>query len=105
MNLKSFVLPMEEIQAFCQKWRIAEFALFGSVLRNDFRTDSDLDVLVRFAPNASWTLLDLVTMQYELEKIVGRKVDLVEKRVVENSDNPIRRTEILSSAQVVYSQV
>ncbi len=75
MKLKNFVLPMENIQAFCQKWRIIEFALFGSVLRDDFRPDSDLDVLVCFAPHAPWTLLDLVTMQDKLEKIVGRDVE------------------------------
>ena len=105
MKLKNIVLPIEEIKAFCQKWRITEFALFGLVLRNDFRPDSDLDVLVSFAPHSLWTLLDLVTMQHELEAIVNRDVDLIEKRVIENSDNWIRRNEILNTAQVIFSKI
>lgn len=49
MKLKTTELPMEEIRVFCQKWQIIEFALFGSALRDDFRPDSDLDVLVSFS--------------------------------------------------------
>lgn len=97
-------LSIDVIQTFCQKWQIAEFAVFGSVLRDDFRPDSDLDVLVSFFPQAPWTLLDLVTMQHELQQIVNRDVDFIEKRAVEKSDNWIRRNEILNTAQVVYSQ-
>jgi uncharacterized protein len=104
MKLKTTELPIEEIKVFCQKWQIIEFALFGSALRDDFRPDSDLDVLVSFSPNAPWTLLDLVTMQHELENLVRRDVDLIEKRVVERSENWIRRNEILNTAQVFYAQ-
>ncbi|MGV0029207.1 nucleotidyltransferase family protein [Phormidesmis priestleyi] len=102
INLNTINLSIETLKAFCQKWAIVEFSVFGSVLREDFRPDSDLDVLVRFTPDAPWTLLDLVTMQYELEDIVGREVDLLEKQVIETSDNWIRRNEILNTAQVVY---
>jgi len=101
----SIDLSTDTLKAFCQKWQIAEFALFGSVLRKDFRPDSDLDVLVSFFPQAPWTLLDLVIMQHELQAIVKRDVDLIEKRAIENSENWIRRNEILSTAQVLYSQV
>jgi|694.fasta_scaffold25624_14 predicted nucleotidyltransferase len=94
----------DQIENFCQKWKITEFSLFGSVLRADFRADSDLDVLVTFAPNAPWTIIDLVTMEQELASLAGREVDLVERRVIEKSHNPIRKTEILSSARVIYSQ-
>lgn len=103
MSLSTIDLSLETIKAFCQKWQIAEFALFGSVLRDDFRPDSDLDVLVSFFPHAPWTLLDLVTMQQELEQIVDRSVDLIEKRAIEKSENWIRRNEILNTAQVLYS--
>jgi predicted nucleotidyltransferase len=94
----------DQIENFCQKWKVTEFSLFGSVLRADFRADSDLDVLVTFAPNAPWTIIDLVTMEQELASLAGREVDLVERRVIEKSHNPIRKTEILSSARVIYSQ-
>lgn len=104
MKLNSINLPTDALKAFCQKWQIAEFALFGSVLRDDFRPDSDIDVLVSFSPQAPWTLLDLVTMQDELQTLLNREVDLIEKRVIENSENWIRRNEILKTAQVLYSQ-
>jgi len=104
MKLKSEMLSADKIKDFCQKWRITEFSLFGSVLREDFRPDSDLDVLVTFAPHVPWTILDLVTMETELAELVGRDVDLVEKRVIEKSKNSIRQAEILNSAQVFYAQ-
>ena len=104
MKLSIIDLSVDTVKVFCQKWQITEFALFGSVLRDDFRPDSDLDVLVSFFPQAPWTILDLVTMQQELQQIVSRDVDLIEKRVIEKSENWIRRTEILNTAQVVYSQ-
>jgi len=103
MKLNAINLSSETLEAFCQKWQIVEFSVFGSVLRDDFRPDSDLDVLVRFMPDAPWTLLDLVKMQHELEDIVRRDVDLIEKRAIEISNNWIRRNEILSTAQVIYS--
>ena len=103
MQFGNIDLPTEAIDRYCQKWQIVELALFGSALRDDFRPDSDLDILVNFAPNAPWTILDLVTMQQELEQLSGRKVDLIEKTVIETSDNWIRRNEILNSAQVFYS--
>lgn len=99
MKLKNIDLPIEQIKEFCDQWQITEFALFGSVLRDDFRPDSDIDVLVSFSPDAPWNLLDLVNIQHQLETIVGRKVDLVEKQVIEKSANWIRRKEILSTAQ------
>jgi predicted nucleotidyltransferase len=91
-----------KIAEFCRRWKIAEFALFGSVLRDDFRLDSDVDVLVTFAPDAEWGLFDMVDMQDALEKIFGRKVDLVSRRGIEASRNYIRRKAILSSAEVIH---
>ena len=95
-------LPEVKIGEFCRKWKIAEFALFGSVLRGDFRSSSDIDVLVSFEPRAQWSLMDVVEMQNELETILGRKVDLVERSAIERSENYIRRRYILDSAEPVY---
>ncbi|MEW6775786.1 MAG: nucleotidyltransferase domain-containing protein [Bdellovibrionota bacterium] len=98
-------LPLDraKIAAFCQKWKISELSLFGSVLREDFRPDSDVDVLIAFAPDADVSLFDMVEMQEELENIVHRKVDLLSKRGVERSPNWIRRKEILSTAVPFYA--
>lgn len=96
-------IPQANIESFCRKWRITEFSLFGSVLREDFRDDSDVDVLVAFAADTHWTLLDLVRMEDELQSIFGRKVDLVIRDSVERSENSIRRKAILSTAQRVYA--
>jgi predicted nucleotidyltransferase len=96
-------VPKEQLAEFCEKWKITEFSLFGSVLREDFRPDSDVDVLVSFDPSAGWTLFDLVRMQEELREVFGRDVDLLTRRGVEMSRNPYRKASILSSAEVVYA--
>ncbi|MBE9240650.1 nucleotidyltransferase family protein [Synechocystis salina] len=94
----------DKITAFCQQWQINKFALFGSVLRDDFDLDnSDIDVLVSFAPNVPWTILDLVDMEDQLEEIFNRKVDLVERISIEKSQNPFRKKAILESYQVIYA--
>jgi hypothetical protein len=95
-------LPEAKVGEFCRKWKITELALFGSVLREDFRPASDVDVLVSFEPQARWSLMDVVGMQDELETILGRKVDLVERSAIERSENYIRRRYILESAEPVY---
>src|SRR4030043_898074 len=96
-------MPKEKIAEFCRKWKIREFALFGSVLRDDFRPDSDIDVLVTFDESAHHSLFDLVDMQDELKEIFGREVDLVSKRGIESSRNYIRRNVILGSAEAIYA--
>jgi predicted nucleotidyltransferase len=95
-------LSKDKIQEFCVKWSIAELALFGSVLREDFQAGSDIDVLVSFEREARWSLMDMVEMQNELETILGRKIDLVERSAIERSENYIRRRHILDSAEPVY---
>lgn len=92
-----------KIAEFCRKWRITEFSLFGSVLRDDFRPDSDVDVLVVFAPEARIGLFELHHMEEELAAIVGRKVDLVERGAVEESRNYIRRRHILANTERIYA--
>ena len=87
------------LRDFCQRWKITEFALFGSVVRpEEFGPDSDVDVLVRFAPDAGWGLFEFVRAQDELVDIFGRPVDLVEREAVEKSDNRFRKRSILNSA-------
>jgi len=93
-------VTQDALERFCQKWRVRELALFGSVLREDFSPESDVDVLVSFEPEAPWSLWDLVDMQAELESLFGRPVDLVEK---EGLRNPWRRQEILRTREVVYA--
>ncbi len=95
-------IPYDKIREFCQHWQITEFALFGSVLRDDFRPDSDIDVLVTFAPDAKWSLDIAMQMQEEIEGIFERKVDLVKRSSIETSPNYIRRKAILSTAKVIY---
>ena len=92
----------EAVGAFCLKWGVSELALFGSVLREDFCPESDVDVLVRFQKHARPTLFDMVRMQNELEGILGRKVDLVSRRGLEQSRNHIRRNAILQSAEIIH---
>ena len=99
MNLQ---IPKEKIADFCRKWQIAELSLFGSVLRDDFRPDSDVDVLVAFSPDAEWSLLDHMAMEEELAAIFSRKVDLISRKAIERSENYIRRNAILESAQPYY---
>jgi predicted nucleotidyltransferase len=97
MNIQ---VPDERIADFCRRWKITELALFGSVLGDDFRPDSDIDVLVTFAPNSGHSLFDHVDMELELKEMLGRDVDLVSKSAVKN---PFRRHHILSHHRVVYA--
>ena len=96
-------IPSEELAAFCERWQITELALFGSVLRDDFGPDSDIDVLADFAREARHSLFDLVDMERELKAIFGREVDLVERADVERSENYIRRKAVLQSAETIYA--
>ncbi|MDX2096211.1 MAG: nucleotidyltransferase family protein [Leptolyngbyaceae cyanobacterium bins.59] len=95
-------LPHPELAAFCQKWKIKEMSFFGSVLREDFRSDSDIDIIVNFEDNSTWGILELVRMKRELKTLLGREVDLITKKSIEQSHNWIRRQEILGTAQIVY---
>ena len=89
----------ERIAEFCRRWEIKEFSFFGSVLRDDFRPDSDVDVLVTFTSDSHWSLFNLMDMEDELAGLLGRKVDLVSKNGLRN---PFRRHEILTTRQVIY---
>jgi hypothetical protein len=100
MDTPRIPIPRDQVAAFCEKWRVTELALFGSVLSDEFRPDSDVDVLVTFEPDAPWTLTHLVRMRDELESLLGRHVDLVEKGALHN---PYIRKHVLDSCQVVYA--
>ena len=93
-------IPHEALAEFCRRWKVAELSFFGSVMREDFGPDSDVDVLVTFTPGAAWSLIDLVAMEDELSKLVGRPVDLVEEAALRN---PFRRSAIKRSKHVLYA--
>ncbi len=97
------IVTSEALDLFCRRWAISELALFGSVVREDFGPESDIDVLVTFASDADWGLLDHVQMELELSELLDREVDLLTRRAVERSQNPLRRREILDSARTIYA--
>ena len=90
----------QKIAELCRRYGVAELALFGSVLRDDFRAESDVDVLVSFDPEVHPSLLELVELREDLKDLFGREVDLVERAGLRN---PFRRRAILSTAEVVYA--
>ncbi|MFM1921847.1 MAG: hypothetical protein RLZZ303_3481 [Candidatus Hydrogenedentota bacterium] len=92
-------LPLDELAAFCKKWRIVKLSVFGSILRDDFHPDSDVDFLAEFEEGAKRGFLDEFAMEEELESLVGRQVDIVDARLVRSSRNPYRRQEILGTAE------
>jgi predicted nucleotidyltransferase len=96
-------IDRKEVADLCREWRIIELSLFGSVLREDFGPESDVDVLVTFDQEAHPSLLDLLTIEEQLEALFGHRVDLLMKRSVETSENYIRRKAILSSAEPIYA--
>ena len=102
--MKNINLRPKEIEQFCQQWQIEELALFGSVLREDFSSQSDIDVLVSFDENAKITFFDLDVIEQQLSKLFNRPVDVVTKRAIEQSHNWIRKKNILDQAQIVYEQ-
>ncbi|MEL6552906.1 MAG: nucleotidyltransferase domain-containing protein [Cyanobacteria bacterium J06621_11] len=98
----AIALPKDAIADFCDRWKIDELYLFGSILRDDFHSDSDVDVLVTFSPDSHWGW-EIVSMKDELEEIFHRKVDFLTKKSIEDSKNWIRQKEILSTARLFYA--
>lgn len=95
-------VPPESVADFCRRWSIVELCIFGSVLCGDFRPDSDVDILATFEPGVQWGFQQWLDMTRELETMFGRKVDLVDRRVIEQSANYIRRKHILDHLERVY---
>jgi predicted nucleotidyltransferase len=98
-DIASLRISVEELRSFCRRYQVRELALFGSTLRHDRRSDSDVDLLVSFAPTARVTFVTLARMQRELEVLLGRKVDLVPK----DGLKPVIREQILATARVLYA--
>ena len=90
----------EELAAFCQRNHIHRLALFGSVLRDDFGPDSDVDVLVEFEPDARVGLMTLAGMEIELSRLLGHRAEMHTVKGL----NPHFRDEVLDSAEVQYEQ-
>ena len=101
ITLDSLHVSDDLLRAFCEKWQIVEFSLFGSVLREDFTEDSDLDILIDFEKDARWGLFDQVEMKLELEELFGRSVDLLTRTGLDASQNWIRKAEIMETAQTL----
>ncbi len=101
--LARFSVNGGQVADFCRKWGVLRLELFGSVLRDDFDSESDVDVLVTFAGGRGIRVDDLLDMEDELRALFGRRVDLVKRHLVENSPNWIRRRSILESAHEVYA--
>ena len=95
----AITIDKPRIEAFCRKWMVREMALFGSVLRDDFGPESDVDVMIEFEPNFPWSLYEWIDMIDELSEIFGRKVDLTSK---DGLRNPYRRKEILRTCEVIH---
>jgi predicted nucleotidyltransferase len=100
MSKTKIRIPRQKIIEFCRRWRVVELSLFGSVLREDFHPESDVDVLVTFSKDTEISLFDFVQMKLDLEEIFNRSVDVIEKDALEN---PFRKREILKNAQVIYA--
>jgi hypothetical protein len=96
-------IPQNQLAEFCRRWLISEFALFESAIRDDFNANSGLDILVTFASEANWSLLDHFRMEQELANLLKRKIDLFSKRAVEQNHNWMHRREILNTA--IKSQI
>ena len=97
-------LPMEQIAAFCRRWNIARLEVFGSALRDDFQPDSDLDLVATYAPQARRSLLDRVRMKLELEALLRRDVDLLNRRALGKARHHSRAAAILAQAVPLYAE-
>jgi uncharacterized protein len=93
-------LPIPRIEAFCRRFGVEGFSLFGSVLRDDFAPGSDINVMLKFLPGCGFIFENTPEIQDELERMFDRPVDVIEKGKVRN---PIRQKAIMSSYQVVYA--
>ena len=95
-------ISKEKIKDFCRDNHIRSMALFGSVLREDFGPDSDIDIMVEFEEDKGPSLFGLIDMQEKLSEILAHKVDLVERKCIERSENYIRKRHILESLETIY---
>jgi predicted nucleotidyltransferase len=94
-------LPLEAIADVCRRWRIRRLEVFGSALRDDFRSNSDIDFLYTWEDDAEWAW-EIVRLRDELSTLLGRPVDLVSRRAIEDSRNYIRKQAILTNVATVF---
>jgi uncharacterized protein len=99
LELHGIAIPEQQLAELCRRYHVRELALFGSVLRDDFGPDSDVDVLVEFEPGAPVGFLEMAALQEELEALVGRPVDIVSKPGL----HPRMRAAVLDAATVLYA--
>jgi hypothetical protein len=102
MKTLAIELPMDEIRRFCEKWRIRELAVFGSILTDEFDDESDVDFMYTFEDDTRWDLFDLGAMQVDLTEMLGRNVDFVGRKGIERCDNPYKKKAILGNFEVIY---
>lgn len=95
-------VPLSRLAQFCQERQISQLSVFGSILRDDFTDESDIDLLVKFEIEAKISLFKLIQLENELKEILRRNVDLVPQKAIENNHNWIRRSNILDGAEVIY---
>jgi predicted nucleotidyltransferase len=104
MKIHGIDLDSLAIRDFCSKWKINELSVFGSILRDDFKPDSDIDFLISYDQDAEWDMSDVVIMKGELARIVGRSVDIISRAAIERSDNRFIKKEVLSTSEPVYAK-
>ncbi len=100
MLLQRLKVSAAALAALCRNWRVAEMAVFGSALREEFGLESDVDVLVTFEPDAGWDLWDFTRFEGELRQLLHRKTDVVESSALRN---PFFRSEVMRTREVIYA--
>ena len=103
MTAMDLGVSQEQLERFCGRWKIGRLAVFGSAAAGTLRPDSDIDLLVTFAPEADWTMFDHFAMEDELTRMFGRDVDLVSIRALEENPNPAYRRAIETTARQIYA--
>ena len=103
MTIKNINIPEEKLKEICRDYSIKELSMFGSVLRSDFNSESDVDLLIEFEPDMRISLFDIVELKKEFENLFGREVDIVSKNAIKRSRNHLRRKGILENYKVIYA--
>jgi hypothetical protein len=103
MTIKNINIQEEKLKEICRNYSIKELSMFGSILRSDFDSGSDIDLLIEFEPDMRISLFDIVDLKKEFEKLFGREVDIVTKNAIKRSRNHLRKKNILENYKVVYA--
>ena len=103
MERHGIQLDSPEVLAFCRTWKISRLEVFGSILREDFRPDSDVDFVVDFEDDAEWDLAELEQIRQGLSEIVHRDADVLTRRTLARTDNWLLRRNVLAQLETVYA--